>query len=398
MHAQPARLSFRRLGGSLQERAALTSAGTDSGSDTDPDETPETLRTVTRPLPRVLVVHTGGTLGMDPGQSYHIDASGKPVLAAGTGGKYSGGLRPGTMLKSLLKVVPELSSIANLDLKVAFNLDSSRIGPEQWIALAQLLDTNRQQYDAFLVVHGTDTMAYTAAALSFMLAGFKKPIVLTGSQLPLLLPRSDARQNLVDSLTVAVDTPPHNRLSEVAICFGGKLLRGNRAQKVHSSSYQAFASPSYPELAIMGVETEWRPNFLLQPHGAYSPRSELDPAVMRIPIVPGTDPRQSYGDLSGRGVHGIVLEAFGAGNMPDAEHHQWLPWLKQQREAGLQVYLSSQCQKGGLQPDLYASGSGAMAMGCEAGPLMTPECAGVKMMFSLRYPDIKLGWPLAGEM
>lgn len=382
----------------MQACAAARASGHDSGGDTEPDDTAEVVKTITRPLPRVLVVHTGGTLGMDPGTSYHLDASGKPVLAAGTGGTYAGGLKPGTMLKNLLKVVPELSSIANLDLKVAFNLDSSRVGPEQWIELAKLLDANRRQYEAFLVVHGTDTMAYTAAALSFMLAGYKKPIVLTGSQLPLLLPRSDARQNLVDSLTVAVDTPAHNRLSEVAICFGGKLLRGNRAQKVHSSSYQAFASPSYPELAIMGVETEWRPDFLLQPRGAYSPRFELNTAVMRIPIVPGTDPRQSYGDLSGRGVRGIVLEAFGAGNMPDLEHQHWLPWLKQQRETGLQVYLSSQCQKGGLQPDLYASGSGALAMGCEAGPLMTPECAVVKMMFHLRYPDIRMGWPLAGEM
>jgi len=336
---------------------------------------------------------------MDPEKSFQAHPeTGKAELAPGTGGIYSGGLRPGTMLRNLLKVVPELSAFANIELQVAFNLDSSRVGPDEWVALAKLLDSNRRNYDAFVVAHGTDTMAYTASALSLMLAGFGKPIVLTGSQLPLLLPRSDARQNLVDSVCAAVDSPPHNRLQEVAVCFGGKLLRGNRAQKVDSSSYQAFASPSYPELAIMGVDIDWKPDKLLVVQTMYTPRLKLDSRVVRVPIAPGSNPRIGYGDLAGRGVRGIVLEAFGVGNMPDGDQHDWLPWLREQREAGLQVYLSSQCTRGALQPELYRSGSVALQMGIQAGPLMSPECAVVKLMLVLAHQDLRMGVPLAGEM
>ncbi|KAK9820275.1 hypothetical protein WJX72_008496 [[Myrmecia] bisecta] len=332
--------------------------------------------------------------------SYTSDIEGNIALKRGTGGKFAGGLRPGAMLQNLLTAIPELSVLANLDLEVVFNRDSCRVGPQDWIRIAKILHKNRDSYDAFLVVHGTDTMAYTASALSLMLAGFNRPIVLTGSQLPLLMPRSDARQNLVDSLTCATAFiyPPHVHLQEVAICFGGKLMRGNRTQKVDSSGYQAFDSPTYPLLATMGVDVQWNENYLLKVQGSYRPRFKLDSRVIRVPIVPGSDPRLAYGDLAKRGVKGIVLEAFGVGNMPDTPQQGWIPWLRQQRKAGLQVYLGSQCVTGPLQPELYISGSIALKMGVEAGPQMTPECAVVKMMQCLEYPDIPLGVPLAGEM
>eukprot|EP01023_Acetabularia_acetabulum_P028099 TRINITY_DN2655_c0_g1_i2.p1 TRINITY_DN2655_c0_g1~~TRINITY_DN2655_c0_g1_i2.p1 ORF type:complete len:508 (+),score=64.53 TRINITY_DN2655_c0_g1_i2:152-1525(+) len=354
---------------------------------------------VTKPLPSVLVVHTGGTLGMDPGQSYENDDEGLH-LKRGTGGTYKGSLMPGDLLSNLKEVVPEMSVFGNLDLKVAFNKDSSRVGPQEWIQLAKLLDANRNYYDAFMVIHGTDTMAYTASALSLMLLGFKKPIIVTGSQLPLSMPRSDARQNLIDSITCATAyfNPPHVELQEVAVCFGGKLMRGNRSQKVNSSYYAAFDSPSYPHLANLGVDVEWNTRFLLRPQGTYRPRFKLVPNVIRIPIVPGCEPMQAYGDLVGRGIKGVVLEAFGVGNMPDEETAGWLPWLGDQRSKGLQVYLASQCTNGPLHPELYHSGSVALALGVEAGPQMSPECAVVKMMLCLAHPDIPLGVPLAGEM
>lgn len=355
---------------------------------------------VVKPLPRVLVLHTGGTLGMDADRSYEKEADGQIHLRQGTGGSYlsSKGLRPGHMLGNLLTTVPELSTLANLDLQVVFNKDSSNIGPPEWIKLARLLHKNREKFDAFLIIHGTDTMSYTAAALSFMLCGFRKPIVITGSQVPLAMPRSDARQNLIDSLTcaVAAHSPPHVSLSEVAICFGGKLLRGCRAQKVHSSTYQAFDSPSYPPLAQLGVEIEWNKKFLLQPEGVYRPRFDLDPHVVRVPIIPGSNPLVSYGDLASRGVHGIILEAFGVGNMPDKDN--WLTWLKDQRRKGIAVYLRSQSSLGPLQPELYKSGLVALRMGVEAGPQMTPEASVVKMMLCLKHPSLPIGVPLAGEM
>lgn len=361
---------------------------------------------IARPLPRVLLIHCGGTLGMDATESYELDLEGHMVLKPGTGGKYhqpgkSEALKPGSMLGNLLNVVPELKSFASMHLKVAFNLDSSNVGPKHWVQLARLLDAHCDEYESFLVCHGTDTMAYTASALSMMLAGFRKPIVLTGSQLPLALPRSDARQNLLDSVCCATASfsPPHVNLQEVAICFGGRLMRGNRTQKVNSNAYQAFDSPNYPYLAEMGVDISWNTQLLLRHDGVYKPRFKLDPRVIRVPIIPGIDPRQMYGDPAGRGVRGIVLEAFGVGNMPDRADSGWLPWLKDQRKKGVLVYLSSQCTVGHLDPHLYKSGSAALKLGVESGhSQMSPEAAVVKMMLCLSYPDLPLGMPLAGEL
>jgi L-asparaginase len=127
-------------------------------------------------------------------------------------------------------------------------------------------------------------------------------------------------------------------------------------------------------------------------------RVQLDPRVIRVPVVPGCDPGMAYGNLMDRGVRGIVLESFGVGNLPDTTAAGWLPWLRTQTRDGLYVYLSSQCLRGPLQPELYKSGLAAMSMGVEAGPQMTPECAVVKLMQCLCYRDIPLGVPLAGEM
>ncbi|KAG2500713.1 hypothetical protein HYH03_001478 [Edaphochlamys debaryana] len=362
---------------------------------------PGRLRTVTKPLPRVLFLHTGGTLGMDPEEAFEEDEGHNLRVRAGAADvSYKGQLRPGEMLSNLLTLVPELEKFANVDLQVLFNKDSSRVGPSDWVAIAKALDHHRPHYDAFVVVHGTDTLAYTAAALSLMLQGFKKPIVMTGSQLPLRAPRTDARQNLLDSITVATSafSPPHVALQEVAVCFGGKLMRGNRTQKVNSAAYQAFDSLTYPYLATLGIDVDWNTRFLLRVEGAYTPRFKLDPRVIRIPVVPGSDPRMAYGDLYGRGVRGVVLEAFGVGNLPDQTSFGWLPWLREQTARGLQVCLTSQCSSGPLQPGIYRAGQLAAAMGVDAGPTMTPECAAVKLMFCLQHPDLALGVPLAGEL
>jgi L-asparaginase len=359
-------------------------------------------RAAAPPLPRVLLIHTGGTLGMDPERSYEsADAElGVPTLRRGTGGAYSA-LKPRALAaalgRDLLARAPELQALARVEVRVAFNRDSSNVGPAEWARLARLLDSQRDYFDAFLLVSGTDTLAFTAAALSLMLAGFGKPIVITGSQIPLAMPRSDARQNLVDALTCAVAAhyPPHAPLREVAVCFGGRLLRGNRAQKVHTSLYQAFDSPSWPCLARLGVGVEWARGALLDPVAVYRPRFELEPAVIRVPVVPGCDPRLTYGDLFGRGVRGIVLEAFGVGNLPNK---WWVPWLREQTKKGLRVCLRSQSVGGELHPELYKAGAEALRLGAEAGPQMTAECSVVKLMLVLKFPDIPLALPLAGEL
>jgi len=375
------------------------------------------LRTVTRPLPRVLILHTGGTLGMDPTASFEceeapngsvstpgaVKARTPRYLGVSTGGG-GAGLAPSTMLANVLGVVPELQRFSNVDLQVVTNRDSSRVGPGEWVDIARILHANRLHYDAFMVIHGTDTMAYTAAALSLMLRGFNKPVVMTGSQLPLTAPRTDARQNLLDAIQCATApfAPGAQRaeLREVAVCFGGRLLRGNRAQKVHTSSYQAFDSPGYPHLAQLGIDVEWNERALLRPEGGYRPRFKLHPGVMRVPVVPGCDPRTVYGDVAARGVRGVVLEVFGTGNLPDTDDFGWVPWLRQQTEAGVHVAVVSQCSAGALQPALYASGGWLAQLGerVEAAPRMTPECAAVKLMLCCAHPGLGVGEPIAGEL
>lgn len=407
-------VEFAPLAESLGTALATTGGGThkDSG-DAGTVMTAETLRggrlsragqvlMVTRPLPRVLLLHTGGTLGMDPTASFDANEGEERVhLKEGTGGVYptTTQLQPGRMLADLLATIPELRTFANLEVHVIFNKDSCRIGPPEWLKIAKTLHAARPHFDAFVVVHGTDTMAYTASALSLLLGGFRKPIILTGSQLPLAMPRSDARQNLIDALTCATSSfaPPHVHCGEVCICFGGVLLRGNRARKTNASSYNAFSTPSYPALAQLGVDVGWNTGAMLDDaqRGVYRPRFKLNPNVLRIPIVPGCDPRTSYGDIYARGVRGVVLETFGVGNMPDLPAHGWMPWLRSQRKKGLAVYLASQCGAGSLHPELYRSGSLALELGVQAGPQMTPECAVVKMMLCLAHSDLPLQQPSA---
>ena len=342
-------------------------------------------------LPRVLLLHTGGTLGMDPERS--IDQT-TGTLVEGTGGRY---LEPSVDLAScVIEQVPEIESLASITPRVAFNLDSSRVGVNEWLELAMELHQARDQFDAFVCISGTDTMAYLSTALSFLLAGFGKPIIVTGSTLPLAKIRSDARQNLIDSICCCTTTEV--QLKEVCICFGGVLLRGNRARKVNSSLYSAFESPGYPPLARLGVSIEWNVECLLSNVGVYRPRFALNPNVIRVPICPSQDPFVAYGDLAGRGVCAMLLEVFGTGNMPDLESDGWLPWIRWQRDQGLYMYLISQCDVGQLHPELYRAGAAAMEVGVETGPQLTPEAAIVKLMFCLEQHQIPVAQPIAGEL
>ncbi|OUS46332.1 L-asparaginase I [Ostreococcus tauri] len=348
------------------------------------------------PRPRVLMFHCGGTLGMGA-ESFAEDercASPRPVPMRG-GGKYRA-LGSNKFLLDVLDVVPELTSLADIEVVVLMNKDSSEMDARDWKALGLALHEKRESYGGFIIAHGTDTMAYTASALSLMLEGFGKPIVLTGSQLPLAYPRSDARQNLLDALTCIVGSKSCGGVVdfyEVAICFNGKLLRGNRAQKTSATVYAAFSSPSYPALARLGVGVDWNHARLLPRQEQYTPRFDVNPNVIRVPVIPGLDIAAAYGDVYERGVRGIVLEAFGVGNFPSS----LIPWLTEQTAKGLRVHLSTQCQSGELRPELYAAGLGALAVGARSGPVMTIECSVVKMMLCLANPGFDLDRSVAGE-
>src|SRR5579862_8694524 len=187
------------------------------------------------PMKRVLILHTGGTLGM--------------------AGRRPAPLAPDIYAQALTERVPELAELAEIETRILCNLDSSDIGLEEWAALADEVAQARARYDGVVIVHGTDTMAYTASALSFALAGLDRPVVLTGSQRPLAAVRSDARRNLVDAVDLATRDLP-----EVGICFDGRLLRGNRATKGDAWSYDAFASLGCAPLARLGLDVEIAPH------------------------------------------------------------------------------------------------------------------------------------------
>ena len=309
-------------------------------------------------MPRLLLLHTGGTLGM---------AGGRPSA-----------LRPAAFFKTLKSRCPELFQLADIELELFCNLDSSEMQPELWSQLASHLHRRLPDFDGAVVTHGTDTLAYTASALSFMLPGLPKPVVLTGSQRPLGEIRSDARLNLIDAVLSALQGPP-----EVSICFDSHLYRGNRTRKVKVSEYDAFESPNYPLLGILGVEATFANG--LTPRGRPLLREKLEPRVFLLKVFPGLDPALPLALLPH--VRGLVLEAYGAGNYPtDATlGRSLLPLFRQARERDVPVVVVSQAHRNGVDLTLYESGAAALAEGALSGGDMTPSAALVKLMHGLAY-------------
>ena len=309
-------------------------------------------------MAKILLVHTGGTLGM---------AGGRPAA-----------LRPGPFLRTLKQRVPELDALAEIEIELFSNYDSSEMQPELWSALARLLHERLPHFDGAVITHGTDTLAFTACALSFMLPNLKKAVVLTGSQRPLREIRSDARLNLIDALTSAIRGP-----KEVTICFDSKLYRGNRTRKVKVAEYDAFESPNYPLLGTLGVEATFSEG--LASKGRPALREKLDPRVFLLKVFPGLDPKLPLAILPE--VKGLVVEAYGAGNFPIAEElgRSLLPLFREAHRREVPVVVVSQAYRNGVDLDLYQSGAQAKALGAISGRDMTPSAALLKLMHALAY-------------
>jgi L-asparaginase len=309
-------------------------------------------------MPRILLLHTGGTLGM---------AGGRPSA-----------LRPAAFFKTLERRCPELFQLADIKLELVSNLDSSEMQPELWSRLAEHLHRRLPEFDGAVVTHGTDTLAYTASALSFMLPGLPKPVVMTGSQRPLGEIRSDARLNLIDAVLSALQGP-----AEVSICFDSHLYRGNRTRKVKVSEYDAFESPNCPLLGTLGVDATFAPG--LRQKGPFRLREKLEPRVFLLKVFPGLDPSLPLALLPH--VRGLVVEAYGAGNFPmdPSLGRSLLPLFRQARERGVPVVVVSQAYRNGVDLSLYESGAAALAEGALSGGDMTPSAALVKLMQGLAY-------------
>jgi L-asparaginase len=328
-------------------------------------------------MPRLLLLHTGGTLGM---------AGGRPSA-----------LRPAAFFKTLKSRCPELFQLADIELELFCNLDSSEMQPELWSRLAAHLHRRLPDFDGAVVTHGTDTLAYTASALSFLLPGLDKPVVMTGSQRPLGEVRSDARLNLIDAVLSALQGPP-----EVSICFDSHLYRGNRARKVKVAEYDAFDSPNCPLLGTLGVEATFAPG--LRQKGPRRLRERLESRVFLLKVFPGLDPALPLALLPQ--VRGLVLEAYGAGNYPLAPTlgHSLLPLFREARARDVPVVVVSQAHHNGVDLSLYESGAAALAEGALSGGDMTPSAALVKLMQGLAYHQDReararfIQTPIVGEM
>lgn len=310
----------------------------------------------------------------------------------------------------LMEAVPGLKQLdVETDVYCFENLiDSSDMGPEGWVHIGKAIKENYRKYDGFVVLHGTDTMAYTASALSFMLENLSKPVVLTGSQLPIGVLRSDGKANLVNALEMAsaVDEKGVPMVNEVCVCFGDTLYRGNRVSKFSAENFDAFVSSNYPVLAKAGVHVKWNRRAggrkSLEKPEPFRLQEKLDSRVLILKIHPGLTPQIIRCILENNDIKGIVLETYGSGNAPTSK--EFIEAIRVATRRKIPVLNVTQCSEGSVEMGKYAASTQLQAAGVISGHDLTCEAAVTKMMYllgkELDYRQIcrLLGKPLRGEM
>ncbi len=303
---------------------------------------------------KILLLHTGGTLGMAP--------SGEPASLA-----------PGPFLDHLLVQVPELGQLARLSVEVPFNQDSACLEPAHILTLTRRVRESATSYDGFVIIHGTDTMAFSASCLGFLLADLGKPVVLTGSQRPLAFVRSDARSNLVNAVDLACRAIP-----EIGICFGTHWLRGVATDKLSVHQFEAFQSPNLAPLAEIGAEIQLHPEA-----GAFTRQvpaglgAQLDLNIHTITPHPG----MSW-FAAPAGAKAVLILAFGAGNLP-MDRPDLKVFMEDCRQRRLPVVVISQCPYGGVDLSAYELGRKAEELGALSGGLHTRWAALAKLALVL---------------
>jgi L-asparaginase len=332
---------------------------------------------------KVLIVYTGGTIGMVQDEN--------------------GSLHP-FALDRIYDAVPQLRACSyGIDSVTLDNIiDSSNMTPAMWSDIASIIESRYNDYDGFVVLHGTDTMAYIASALSFMFKNLGKPIILTGSQLPLGMLRSDGRENIICALEIA--STRLVTIPEVCIFFESHLYRGNRSTKLNAENFDAFESYNYPSLAKVGINIRFKEHlFLPMPESGLDVRKKFDTRVAVLKLFPGIGPEVVKAVLNAPDLQGVVIETYGSGNAPT---DSWfISALEEAIRRGIIVLNVTQCKAGAVKMRQYAASCDMDRIGVVGASDITIEAAITKMMYLLgNYPDdkehvkMRLSQSLRGEI
>ncbi len=337
----------------------------------------------------LLLIYTGGTIGMKQDMK---DLTLKPFD-----------------FSQILDEVPEIRKFAFKIDTYSFEppIDSSDVEPSLWQDLARLIKEKYEDYDGFIILHGTDTMSYSASALSFMLDGLTKPVIFTGSQLPIGVPRTDGKENLISAVEIASakDDEGHPAVPEVCVCFDSLLMRGNRSTKVNSEVFRAFQSPNFPPLAEAGINIRYNNEYIRKPNDWYQSltiNTELDTRVSILKIHPGITPEVVRNILCGKDTRAIIMETYGSGNAPTRD---WFLDIVKESSAMNKIIVNvTQCLAGTVNMNIYANGKALERAGVIDGYDSTTESALAKLFYLMgksrdnEWVKAMMGRNLKGEI